>query len=114
MTALGKAAHGLQTFASDVAQGFFEITHNGMAVLGLLVALLPSVGQNLLAPHADTYPGEPGHLTLWAGVTPTLVLTLLVLTVGLAAFRWRRPIERLQAAISRAPDADRLYRRMMR
>ena len=85
-----------------------------LAVLGLLVALLPSVGQNLLAPHADTYPGEPGHLTLWAGVTPTLVLTLLVLTVGLAAFWWRRPIERLQAAISRAPDADRLYRRMMR
>ncbi len=37
MTALGKVAKGLQTFASDVAQGFFEITHNGFAVVGLAV-----------------------------------------------------------------------------
>jgi len=37
MTALGKAAFGLRTFASDVADGFFEITHNGFAVVGLTV-----------------------------------------------------------------------------
>jgi hypothetical protein len=35
MTVLGQMAKGLQTFASDVAQGFFEITHNGFAVVGL-------------------------------------------------------------------------------
>lgn len=35
MTALGKLANGVQTFVSDVAQGFFEITHNGFAVVGL-------------------------------------------------------------------------------
>ena len=35
MTALGKMARGLRTFASDVAQGFFEITHNGFALVGL-------------------------------------------------------------------------------
>ena len=28
-------AQGLRTFASDVAQGFFEITHNGFALVGL-------------------------------------------------------------------------------
>ncbi|HVZ46834.1 MAG TPA: lytic transglycosylase domain-containing protein [Ramlibacter sp.] len=38
MTALGKLARGLRVFASDVAQGFFEITHNGFALLGLAVA----------------------------------------------------------------------------
>ena len=37
MTALGKVANALQTFASDVAEGFFEITHNGFAVVGLAV-----------------------------------------------------------------------------
>src|SRR3569623_2629563 len=37
MTALGKLARGLQTFVCDVAQGFFEITHNGFAVVGLAV-----------------------------------------------------------------------------
>jgi len=38
MTALGRMSRGLRTFASDVARGFFEITHNGFAVLGLAVA----------------------------------------------------------------------------
>jgi len=28
-------AHGLRVFTSDVAQGFFEITHNGFALVGL-------------------------------------------------------------------------------
>jgi hypothetical protein len=35
MTALGKLAHGVRVFASDIAQGFFEITHNGFALVGL-------------------------------------------------------------------------------
>lgn len=37
MTAIGKLARGVQTFVCDVAQGFFEITHNGFAVVGLAV-----------------------------------------------------------------------------
>jgi hypothetical protein len=37
MTALGKLAEAVQTFVSDVAQGLFEITHNGFAVVGLAV-----------------------------------------------------------------------------
>src|SRR3954464_7278868 len=35
MTALGKMVQGARCFASDVAQGFFEITHNGFALVGL-------------------------------------------------------------------------------
>jgi Transglycosylase SLT domain len=37
MTALGKSAEALRVFASDVADGFFEITHNGFALVGLIV-----------------------------------------------------------------------------
>ena len=37
MTASGKLAHGLRTFASDIAHGLFEVTHNGFAMLGLAV-----------------------------------------------------------------------------
>ena len=37
MTALEKTGRGLRNFASDIAQGFFEITHNGFALVGLLV-----------------------------------------------------------------------------
>ena len=35
MTALSSVKNGLATFAKDIAQGFFEITHNGFALLGL-------------------------------------------------------------------------------
>lgn len=37
MTAFKRLGLGLRTFAADVAQGFFEITHNGFALLGLAV-----------------------------------------------------------------------------
>jgi soluble lytic murein transglycosylase-like protein len=37
MTALERMADGLRTFASDIAQGFFEITHNSFALVGLAV-----------------------------------------------------------------------------
>lgn len=37
MTASRKFTQGLRTFASDIAQGFFEITHNGFALIGLAV-----------------------------------------------------------------------------
>jgi hypothetical protein len=37
MTASEKFTRGLRTFASDIAQGFFEITHNSFALVGLAV-----------------------------------------------------------------------------
>jgi len=37
MTATHKLTKGVRVFFSDIAQGFFEITHNGFALLGLAV-----------------------------------------------------------------------------
>ena len=37
MTATEKFTQGFRVFLSDIAQGFFEITHNGFALLGLAV-----------------------------------------------------------------------------
>jgi hypothetical protein len=37
MTALGRMGQGLRTFASDIGEGFFEITHNSFALVGLAV-----------------------------------------------------------------------------
>ena len=39
MRGTAKLAHGLQTFGSDVAEGFFEITHNGFALVGVAVVV---------------------------------------------------------------------------
>ncbi|WP_407345356.1 Na+/H+ antiporter subunit A [Pengzhenrongella phosphoraccumulans] len=86
-----------------------------LGVLGLVAALLPGLGENVLAPYADTYPlGEPSHLILWAGLTPTLALTAVILGGGAFAFWGRRPIEKFQAALRTGPEADLVYRRFMR
>ena len=37
MTVLKQIKHGIRTFASDVTQGFLAITHNGLALVGLIV-----------------------------------------------------------------------------
>ena len=86
-----------------------------LAVLGLVVALLPQVGDHLLEPHAATYPlGEPGHLTLWAGFTPTLAITVTVLGLGGLAFWQRARLERWQERLWHPQGADVVYRRTMR
>ncbi|WP_448630928.1 Na+/H+ antiporter subunit A [Cellulomonas soli] len=86
-----------------------------LAVLGVAVALLPGLGENLLQPYADLAgAGEPGHLALWAGFTPTLALTAGILLAGLLLFQARDRVERLQAGLYRGPEADRVYRRSMR
>ncbi|WP_034620658.1 Na+/H+ antiporter subunit A [Cellulomonas sp. URHE0023] len=86
-----------------------------LGALGLAVALLPQLGEHLLAPYANTYPsGEPGHLLLWAGVTPTFVLTLAILLSGAVLFAVRDRVERWQSDLYRGPEADLIYRRFMR
>ncbi|WP_028049257.1 Na+/H+ antiporter subunit A [Cellulomonas sp. URHD0024] len=115
-TSLGDAAHA----DADPA----PITHPSLllvwpamilGVLGLAVALLPQLGEHLLLPYADTYPsGEAGHLVLWAGITPTFLLTLAILFSGALLFVVRDRVERWQSDLYHGPDADRLYRRFMR
>lgn len=86
-----------------------------LAVLGVAAALVPHLGSTLLAPYADSYPtGEPGHLALWAGLTPVFALTLVILAVGGALFWQRDRVERFQARVPTGLEADRTYRRFMR
>lgn len=85
-----------------------------LAVLGLVLAVVPAVGEELLTPHASTYPGEPGHLVLWAGLTPALGLTALILATGGLLFLLRARVEHWQSVVSIPLDADRAYRRTMR
>ncbi len=86
-----------------------------LAFLGLLVALLPQLGEHLLAPYAATYPvGEPGHLLLWGGFGLVLWLTLGILGVGALLFLARDKVERWQARVPHVLEADLSYRRMMR
>jgi Transglycosylase SLT domain len=40
MTVMKRFGQGVRTFAGDVAQGFFEIAHNGLAMVGLVLAFM--------------------------------------------------------------------------
>lgn len=85
-----------------------------LAVLGLAAALVPTLGEELLSPHAAGYPGEAGHLTLWSGVGPALGLTVAILAAGALLFWQRARVEHWQHRIPIRMDADLVYRRMMR
>lgn len=86
-----------------------------LAALSLAVALVPHYGENLLDPYAATYPtGEAGHLALWGGFTPVLAITLAVLGCGFLIFWFSDVVEAAQSRVPRLPEADRIYRRMMR
>ena len=70
MTALEPLTRGLRTFASDIAQGFLEITHNGFALVGLAVMCgaltlitqpeLRQAGEAQLFGWLQTRQGTPG------------------------------------------------------
>ena len=85
-----------------------------LAALGLATALVPAFGEELLSPHAALYPGDPGHLTLWAGIGPAFWLTVVVLAAGGLMYWQRVRVEGWQHRIPVRADADLIYRRMMR
>jgi multicomponent Na+:H+ antiporter subunit A len=85
-----------------------------LAVLGLVLAVVPALADSLLAPYADAYPGEAGHLALWSGPTRALGLTGVILTAGALMFLGRARVERWQYREPQRVDADRIYRRLMR
>ncbi len=73
MTAPGSILEGLRVFASDVANGFFEITHNGMALLGIAVVF----GVFTLSVRQDLREAGESHLVGWLQARQADALGLL-------------------------------------
>src|SRR5690606_39029483 len=72
MPALAKAFAGMRTFATDVTDGFLEITHNGFALLGLAVAF---VAITLFARPDLRLEGE-AHLRDWLQARQVAVIDM--------------------------------------
>jgi soluble lytic murein transglycosylase-like protein len=70
---LAATGNGLKTFASDVAQGFFDLIHNSLALVGVAVVLAAA----LLATRPDLRQQGEEHLAAWltARQAATLGLT---------------------------------------
>ena len=58
---LAAVGRGARTFATDVAEGFFEITHNSLALLGVAVVVIAA----LLATRPDLRAQGEERLTSW-------------------------------------------------
>ena len=86
-----------------------------MALAGLVVALVPAAGEAILGLYASEYPlGEPGHLAIWSGLNPALLVTVVILVLGAGLFfvSNRGPI--LQLRWPDVWDGDRVYRHTLR
>ncbi|WP_182171636.1 Na+/H+ antiporter subunit A [Flaviflexus equikiangi] len=84
-----------------------------LAGASLLLGLVPSWWESLLRGHADLSPGEPGHLTLWAGFGLPVVMTILIIVAGVLLFIARVPFEAAQRKLSIPFSAEGTYRRMI-
>ncbi len=86
-----------------------------LAIAGVVLGFFPGWFESLVQPHAAQYSiGHEGHLTVWAGISPALVGTVIALTAGFGLFLARNHVERFQLRIGGKVEADYLYRRMMR
>jgi multicomponent Na+:H+ antiporter subunit A len=81
-----------------------------LAAAGLVFGVWPARLDNVLNGYADTVPaGADYHLALWHGLGMPLLLSVVVLATGAAAFASRARLRRMR--IVRAPlgNADRIY-----
>ena len=93
----------------------FLIAPGILALAGLVFGMWPAGLDAVLDEYADTVPGGAGyHLALWHGVNLPLLLSLLVLGAGIAAFFGRGRLRRLRVGYLPLGNADRRYDQVVR
>lgn len=86
-----------------------------LAVAGLVFGLWPTELDSVLDSYADTVPGgEDYELALWHGLGLPLLLSVLVLAVGTAAFFGRSRLRRLRIVHEPLGNADKIYDAVVR
>jgi multicomponent Na+:H+ antiporter subunit A len=86
-----------------------------LAVAGLLFGLWPTRLDDALDSYASTVPGGEGYdLALWHGLGLPLLLSILVIAAGTAAFFFRGRLTSLQPVRQPLGNADRIYDAVLR
>jgi multicomponent Na+:H+ antiporter subunit A len=81
-----------------------------LAFAGLVFGVWPAGLDGVLEDYADTVPGNADyHLALWHGFGTPLLLSVLVLGVGTAAYFGRARLRRLRTVREPLGNADRFY-----
>jgi multicomponent Na+:H+ antiporter subunit A len=94
----------------------FLVAPGVLAAAGLVFGIWPTGLDHVLADYADTVPyGDDGyHLALWHGVNLPLLLSVLVLASGIAAFFARGRLRRIRLGYLPLGNADRIYDAVIR
>jgi multicomponent Na+:H+ antiporter subunit A len=88
----------------------FLVAPGILAAAGLAFGLWPGGLGNVLDDYADTVPGGMDYdLALWHGLNLPLLLSVLVLATGTAAFFGRQRLQRLRTVREPLGNADHLY-----
>ncbi|MET0450803.1 MAG: Na+/H+ antiporter subunit A [Mycobacterium sp.] len=86
-----------------------------LAAAGLLFGVWPTGLDHVLDQYAETAPGgNDYHLALWHGVNLPLLLSILVLASGIAAFFARSRLRRARVGYLPLGNADRIYDAVVR
>jgi multicomponent Na+:H+ antiporter subunit A len=86
-----------------------------LAAVGLVFGVWPAGLDQVLDGYADTVPGGADyHLALWHGVNMPLLLSILVLAAGTAAFFARNRLRRARLGYVPLGNADRIYDAVIR
>ena len=93
----------------------FLVAPGILAAAGLAFGLWPGGLGNVLDDYADTVPGGMDYdLALWHGLNLPLLLSVLVLATGTAAFFGRQRLQRLRTVREPLGNADHLYDAVIR
>jgi multicomponent Na+:H+ antiporter subunit A len=93
----------------------FLVAPGILAAAGLAFGLWPGGLGNVLDDYADTVPGGMDYdLALWHGLNLPLLLSVLVLATGTAAFFGRQRLQRLRTVREPLGNADHFYDAVIR
>ncbi|CAJ1585763.1 Na+/H+ antiporter subunit A [[Mycobacterium] wendilense] len=107
-----KGLRGPSTRVADIHKPKFAfmVPPAVLALAGLGLGLMPAALESILAPYASTLPGGLDyHLALWHGFNLPLLLSVLVLAGGVAAFFYRARLRRNRIGYLPLGNADRIY-----
>jgi multicomponent Na+:H+ antiporter subunit A len=111
----GRKEPSKRVAAMHVAPVTFLAAPAILAAAGLVFGLWPSPLDTALDTYADTVPGEGDYeLALWHGFNLPLLLSVLVLAIGTAAFFGRSRFPRARLMYLPLGNADRIYDTVIR
>ncbi|MDR6939659.1 Na+/H+ antiporter subunit A [Arcanobacterium hippocoleae] len=109
-------------FANKAGVAEIEIkSRSWLMLLPVIILAAASLGfglayqavEKVFTLHAQTLPGEAGHLAIWGGLTPALAITTAVIVLGVLIFIVRKTFVRIAEKRKFPITADGTYQKLI-